>query len=730
MAGLASVSPGSSYPGLIKTIDNVGITGPTGPTGNYSNITDGNGSVTNLSITGNSTKVNFNKASGSLGKVTSGGRFLQQIAVKNRIVYATGDDTRLDITDFTDPANPVKLSNIPVSASRRVFIEGNYLYVSTGIWDISDPSNPLSVSSYPFKNNLIVRGGILVGGGEGPISITDVRNVKSPVLVYTGASDSRRNFEPVSFDDSGRYVIGAIIDSVGFYNNRLGVLDISDIKNPYYVAEIPIEGTGFYNCYYQGYFYATSSTTCVIINVKDPKNPFTVKRITLPFGSGGQGGMLRAYGDTLYMTGQDTQQIHMYDITDRLDPIYISSIRTSAGRPRSFEVEGNYLYNTTRDSPFYTECFYLGGLYANTLESGNALITKLSVGTNLNVFGETTVQTLSVENIQTYNNSVTVGNSSTLGQIVAGAKDADPLAIIEANSSSQGLLLPRVTSAGLNTIKKISTTDGGTGASGGSGYTSNTYVGVPLTGGNGSLATANLTITKGNVTSLTITNGGKGYEVGNLLTVENKYISSDTSIRSLTGLTGGAGYTDGTYIGVGLTAAVGFTGYNSSANVVVNSGSVTSVTVTSGGIGYQPGQSLTVLPGTFGTGGSGFLISVGSIGLTGSGIQLRVTGTSVTEGLLAYNTQTSSVNLYTGITGGWNSFGTQTIIKGATSAADSFHLTTYNSIGATGIAIANDLKVTMAGPLRITGMPTSSAGLASGTLWSDPTDSYRVKMVP
>jgi len=32
--------------------------------------------------------------------------------------------------------------------------------------------------------------------------------------------------------------------------------------------------------------------------------------------------------------------------------------------------------------------------------------------------------------------------------------------------------------------------------------------------------------------------------------------------------------------------------------------------------------------------------------------------------------------------------------------------------------------------LRITGMPTSSSGLPSGTLWSDPSDSYTVKMVP
>jgi hypothetical protein len=136
------------------------------------------------------------------------------------------------------------------------------------------------------------------------------------------------------------------------------------------------------------------------------------------------------------------------------------------------------------------------------------------------------------------------------------------------------------------------------------------------------------------------------------------------------------------------------------------------------------------LPGTFGTGGTGFLISVGSVGLTGSGLQLRVTGTSVTEGLVAYNSQNQAMNLYAGSTSGWNSFGAQTLIKGATSGSSTYHLVSYNSEGATGISIANDLKVSINGPLRITGMPTSSAGLASGTLWVDPSDSYRVKMAP
>ena len=48
----------------------------------------------------------------------------------------------------------------------------------------------------------------------------------------------------------------------------------------------------------------------------------------------------------------------------------------------------------------------------------------------------------------------------------------------------------------------------------GSGGTSGTYGGVALTGGVGSGATANITVSGGGVTAVAIQNAGKGYAVG------------------------------------------------------------------------------------------------------------------------------------------------------------------------------------------------------------------------
>jgi hypothetical protein len=58
-------------------------------------------------------------------------------------------------------------------------------------------------------------------------------------------------------------------------------------------------------------------------------------------------------------------------------------------------------------------------------------------------------------------------------------------------------------------------------ASGGSGYTNGTYFNVPLTGGSGSTATANIVVTGGAVSSVTMSNRGCFYAVNNSLGANN-----------------------------------------------------------------------------------------------------------------------------------------------------------------------------------------------------------------
>ena len=64
---------------------------------------------------------------------------------------------------------------------------------------------------------------------------------------------------------------------------------------------------------------------------------------------------------------------------------------------------------------------------------------------------------------------------------------------------------------------------------GGTSYTAGTYLGVPLTGGQGSYATADIVVSDGSVTSVTIRNGGSMYVVGDVLSASSANIGSTGS---------------------------------------------------------------------------------------------------------------------------------------------------------------------------------------------------------
>jgi hypothetical protein len=128
----------------------------------------------------------------------------------------------------------------------------------------------------------------------------------------------------------------------------------------------------------------------------------------------------------------------------------------------------------------------------------------------------------------------------------------------------------------------------------GSGYTNGTYNNIPLQGGTGSGATANITVAGGVVSAVTIVNGGVGYNIGDALSVNNTLIGGGTgSVFLASSVTGsgiafaaiintGMGYTSGYYIGVALD---GGTGTGATANIVVVNGSVVSVDIATGGSG-------------------------------------------------------------------------------------------------------------------------------------------------
>ncbi|QWE29131.1 flagellar hook-basal body complex protein [Polynucleobacter sp. AM-7D1] len=190
--------------------------------------------------------------------------------------------------------------------------------------------------------------------------------------------------------------------------------------------------------------------------------------------------------------------------------------------------------------------------------------------------------------------------------------------------------------------EKLDTVIGGLGGiTAGSGYTNGTYNGVALSGGSGSGATANITVSGNKVTAVTLVNQGVGYAANDLLGVTPNLVGGTgtgfsipvTTIQTnrigvlgAIGGSGGANYVNGET--VTLTGGAGSSG--ATATVAVNgSGAVTGVTLTNPGTGYIAGEVLTIVGAT----GTGATIAVSSLRAGVKALGAVTSGSGYTDGI-------------------------------------------------------------------------------------------------
>lgn len=126
--------------------------------------------------------------------------------------------------------------------------------------------------------------------------------------------------------------------------------------------------------------------------------------------------------------------------------------------------------------------------------------------------------------------------------------------------------------------------------SGGSGYDTGTYTAVPLIGGTGQNATADIEVLSFDGS---ITNAGSGYTPGDYLTIpldggNGTGATASFTITTLEGTltTAGSAYFPGTYTAVPLT---GGNGSGAEATIVIDGSSTPSGTITNAGSGYTDG---------------------------------------------------------------------------------------------------------------------------------------------
>ena len=194
---------------------------------------------------------------------------------------------------------------------------------------------------------------------------------------------------------------------------------------------------------------------------------------------------------------------------------------------------------------------------------------------------------------------------------------------------------------------------------GGSQYTNGSYTNIPLTGGSGQGATANITVASNAVSAVTIVNDGNGYLVNDILSAAPASIGNGVSTYST--ITGGSLYTDGTYLNVPMINAtstpVGL-GTGATANITVSGGAVTGITAQDRGVGYKDTDILTANPAFIG-GVSGIINTFGqlvggSLYTPGTYTGVNFTGGSGTNAVGTVVVTTNSITAVNNVIGGSN----------------------------------------------------------------------------
>jgi len=227
---------------------------------------------------------------------------------------------------------------------------------------------------------------------------------------------------------------------------------------------------------------------------------------------------------------------------------------------------------------------------------------------------------------------------------------------------------------------------------GGADYVNGTYTAVPITGGNGTSATADITISGGGVISIVPNNTGSNYQAADAVTISAADVGG-SKLSSVTIGTAGTGYTDGTYLNVPILTSSG-SGSGAKANMTVSGGAVTVCTIANDqGGGYTLSDTLTVDGDelTVAVANNGTITAAGNNYANGSYTGVVTTMTNTRDGLAGNGLTLDVVVSGNQVTGATINAGGTNYQVNDTLAVDS------GNIGGTGAGIINTVNITNAG---------------------------------
>ncbi|MBI5183807.1 MAG: fibronectin type III domain-containing protein, partial [Nitrospinae bacterium] len=253
-----------------------------------------------------------------------------KVYVSGNYAYVTGG-VALRVIDISNPSNPELIGYLDLPGyTDEVYVSGSYAYVVGGgaillVIDISDPSNPIIIGSVdPPGAAVVVQGAMFyvsgsyayMAGGDSGLVVIDISNPFNPEII--GSVDTPGFAHAVSVSGSYAYVA----DRVSYLYSAFHIIDISNPSSPIITESSYYYGTNIISLHVSGrYLYMTEGE----IYIEYPN-------ITMGY---------------LYSFDQfDEYEYHLsvYDISIPSSPKGISSIGISDYLNDSLYVSGNYAY--------------------------------------------------------------------------------------------------------------------------------------------------------------------------------------------------------------------------------------------------------------------------------------------------------------------------------------------------------------------------------------------------
>jgi hypothetical protein len=322
------------------------------------------------------------------------------VCVRDTLGFIASSNLGLRVVNITDPTN-ITLEgycNIP-GYPYRVTVSGNYAYVANfttdqggvNVVDISVPDVPALVATYPGFQTYIAGQGDAIGatGGVEGCLVLDVSDPLLPLQAYamplagftyevavegnfgyTGSNGFRvfdlsdmSNPVQVGFHEADGALV-AIRDTVAVYirksmtaNNPVMIMDISDPYNPMktgqYMAPVMTydlalkDQYAFVACWWDGFR---------VVDFSNPAAP-ALKAHEFGWVNGAVPGedfcyvqALDIYENYLYLvdyqpfSNEDTKGLYVFDISDPINPQFISRYPTLLSTAQDIKALGNYVY--------------------------------------------------------------------------------------------------------------------------------------------------------------------------------------------------------------------------------------------------------------------------------------------------------------------------------------------------------------------------------------------------